>query len=105
MKEIEILRALWAYEKPNYTEKEIRDAIDLAIKALENQPRWIPVTERLPEESLNSVIGWDKYREKCVFVQYIDGHFQISGKQESFDIVAWMPLPEPYEQEENDNAI
>ena len=65
------------------------------------QPKtgWIPVSERLPEESLNSVIGWDTYRERCVFVQYIDGHFQITGSNESFNIVAWMPLPEPYKAE------
>ena len=31
-----ILRALWAYKEPNYTEKEIREALDLAIDALEN---------------------------------------------------------------------
>lgn len=63
------------------------------------QGEWIPVSERLPEESLNSVIGWDAYRERCVFVQYIDGHFQITGSDESFNIVAWQPLPKPYESE------
>ena len=66
------------------------------------QGEWIPVSDRLPEESLNSVIGWDTYRERCVFVQYIGGHFQIMGKPESFDIVAWMPLPEPYEKGEEE---
>ena len=59
-------------------------------------PKWIPCSEGLPKESLNSVIGWDAYRERCVFVQYIDGCFQITGKDESFDIVAWMPLPNGY---------
>ena len=68
---------------------------------LEQEPKWIPVSERLPEESLNSVIGWDAYRERCVFVQYIDGYFQITGSAESFDIVAWMPLPKPYEPQES----
>lgn len=63
---------------------------------------WIPVSERLPEESLNSVIGWDVYRERCVFVQYIDGYFQIMGSDEIFDIVAWMPLPQPYKVESED---
>lgn len=62
------------------------------------QGEWIPVSERLPEESLNSVIGWDAYRERCVFIQYIDGHFQITGNNESFNIVAWRPLPEPYKK-------
>ena len=75
------------------------------LKGFDNAPtveqptgEWIPVSERLPEESLNSVIGWDSYRERCVFVQYIDGHFQIMGKAESFDIIAWMPLPKPYKK-------
>ena len=60
--------------------------------------KWIPVSERLPEESHNSVLGWDAYRERCVFVQYVDGRFQITGKTESFDIRAWMPLPESYKE-------
>ena len=81
--------------------KEELQALDLAIKALEKD-EWIPVSERPPKESLNSVIGWDAYREKCVFVQYIDGHFQITGKDESFNIVAWMPRPKPYKEADHD---
>ncbi len=72
---------------------------DTAYECGKHANKWIPVSERLPEESLNSVIGWDAYRERCVFVQYIDGYFQITGSDESFDIVAWMPVPEPYEAE------
>jgi len=65
--------------------------------------RWIPVTERLPEESYDSVIGWDAYRERCVFVQFYNGHFQISGSNESFDIKYWMPMiPSPYEGSETE---
>ena len=65
--------------------------------------KWISVSERLPEESYNSVLGWDAYRERCVLVQYLDGRFQIAGKTESFDIKAWMPLPEPYMMESEDS--
>ena len=81
--------------------QEDYDALGMAIKALEQQ-RWIPVSERLPEESLSSVLGWDRYRERCVFVQYIDNRFQITGKDETFDIVAWMPLPKPYKEGDNE---
>ena len=56
--------------------------------------KWVSVEERLPEESLNSVIGWDEYRKRCVFVQYYKGEW-ILGNRESVKILAWMPLPEP----------
>lgn len=57
---------------------------------------WIPVSERLPEESLNSVIGWDTYRERCCFVQYLGGRFVLGDDTESVNITAWMPLPKQY---------
>ena len=49
--------ALKKYEDTGLTPEE--------IERLKEQHRWIPVEERLPEESLNSVIGWDEYRERC----------------------------------------
>lgn len=53
---------------------------------------WISVSERLPEESLNSVIGWDEYRERCVFVQYLQGQWKL-GDWESVKITHWMNVP------------
>ena len=64
---------------------------------------WISVTERLPEESYDSVIGWDAERNRCVFVQFYNGQFQISGSNETFDITHWMPmLTPPYERSKED---
>lgn len=54
---------------------------------------WIPVSEKLPEESLNSVIGWDEYRERCCFVQYIGGRFVLGDDTEPVKITHWMYLP------------
>lgn len=62
---------------------------------------WIPVSERLPESSLNSVLGWDAYRERCCFVQYYNNEW-ILGNHESVKIIAWMPVPEPYKEKDND---
>ena len=59
---------------------------------------WIPASERLPEESLNSVIGWDEYRKCCCFVQYVNGRFVLGNDTECVKITAWMPLPEPYKE-------
>jgi len=88
----------------SFRDGEYLEALDMAIKALEQ--KWIPVSERLPEESI-TVIGittfddiykaelYDDCGEKK---WYADGNFDVP-------IVAWMPLPEPYkaESEENDD--
>lgn len=78
------------------------DALQMAITALQNQPVWIPVSERLPEESLNSVIGWDTYRNRCCFVQYLGGRFVLGDDIDSVNVTAWMPLPEPYRESEEE---
>lgn len=78
--------------------------VEVLKQIINEQPKvgeWIPVEERLPEQSLNSVIGWDTYRERCVFVQYYMNEW-ILGNHESVNIVAWQPLPEPYEVKENE---
>jgi hypothetical protein len=56
---------------------------------------WISVEEDLPKESLDSVIGWDSYTERPVFVQYLDGRFQRTGTKEVYKITHWMPSPLP----------
>lgn len=66
----------------------------------EQYGKWIPVSERLPEESLNSVIGWDTYRNRCCFVQYLGGRFVLGDDIYSVNVTAWMPLPEPYLESE-----
>lgn len=78
--------------------------IEVLKQIINEQPKvgeWIPVEKRLPEQSLNSVIGWDTYRERFVFVQYYMNEW-ILGNHESVNIVAWQPLPEPYEVKENE---
>ena len=57
---------------------------------------WIPCSEHLPEESLNSVIGWDEYRERCCFVQYYGGRWHFGNDDAPVKIIAWQPVPEPY---------
>lgn len=106
--------ALWKlmeYEDTGLTPEEAeeldsfeRSQVGKMLKELNEEQRkhrWIPVEERLPEESLNSVIGWDKYRERCCFVQYYAGSWHLGD--ESVRIIAWMPLPEPYQKERNSN--
>lgn len=59
--------------------------------------KWIPVEERLPGDSLNSVLGWDTYRERCCFVHFTNGQFVLGDDTDTVNIIAWMPAPQPYQ--------
>lgn len=67
-----------------------------------NVPKWIPVTEMLPQEpEIVLVTCQPKKGAANVNRAYYDrttGHWHGSGSMSS--VTAWMPLPEPYKTEE-----
>lgn len=69
------------------------------LRGLLQEREWIPVSERLPKESLGSVIGWDEHRKRCCFVQFINRRWILGNDIDSVKITAWMPLPEAYKGE------
>ena len=83
-----------------------RNGLLEAIAQIDEEPtielqRWIPVTERLPEECgeylvTKQSIGWNCEEYDSVDIAYYDedGRFHKANK-----IFAWMPLPEPYKGE------
>ncbi len=70
-----------------------------AIKALEQQPRWIPVYEKLPEQEGWYLIslGGKTYGGADVDM-YCKGWVKYGTH-----VLAWMPLPEPYKEGEADD--
>ena len=76
--------------------KVIRFA-DVPEPKIEN--RWIPVTERLPEEYGRYLVTVDSkaIKEKLVAA---DDYFPYGWDDYRDDVVAWMPLPEPWKGEE-----
>ena len=76
-------------------------AVSMALKALE-QTRWIPVSERLPEDD-EEVLCFLESEEMAVLFrrnnwgqyEWVDGGFATG----SYDVIAWIPLPEPYKAE------
>lgn len=77
-------------------ESETKEMFRMAISALkkQEQDRWIPVTERLPEVK-QRVLAQRKDGFMEVKICIDGGHLAwfYSG------IVAWRPLPEPYTEE------
>lgn len=105
----------------NCTCAECDEAFDMAIKALEQEPRWIPVSERLPKE--REWIGTKRFGttisdEVYVTLETSDGkrftkHLSFQNGELSvidkniMEIwfngavpIAWMPLPQPYREVE-----
>lgn len=79
-------------------------AIDFAVAALREQEnrRWIPVTERLPEDNRN-VLGCLKIGEESRIYPAFYAHGVwwdcIFNTTTTNSTTHWMPLPEPQKEE------
>lgn len=75
--------------------KEVAEAVD--AKDTNVPSKWIPCSERLPENAMNVIAQFSsgtvtelRYAGNGIF----EGIYEYSTKV----IIAWMPLPEPYKQ-------
>ena len=74
-----------------------------ALKALENQPKWISVEERLPEEN-KSVLVFDEYNGVGIsfYTRYTNSFVGLSKDVLFGSVTHWMPLPQAPEVEKDD---
>ncbi len=96
----------WEYLKDTGDDwTDVHEARDLAISALEKQEqdRWIPITERMPEENdfvLVTVSGEDvrgcEWKDSMALAVWINQWNLVDANLVSYRISAWRPLPEPY---------
>lgn len=103
------------------------------LNAEEKKHRWIPVEERLPEDCVPVIVTWinenpQPYYEDIKDVPFTDtavycnekwhwwsstciDYLKEYGKcdwelvNKDIDIVAWMPLPEPYRPDEEEKPV
>lgn len=90
--------------------REVKAHWDDAMRLIKEMPtasQWIPCKERLPKRGVDVLT----YSELVNFVeiQSIEPHFgndcwenQHGDLQELNTVTVWMPLPEPYTEEEED---
>ena len=111
--------------KNTHPEHVTCEAIGMAISALEkqDQDRWIPVTERLPEEYGEYRITWKTSSDPGKrFIgdaeyepgfEWDDAHDRFFGEwlledyvkaYPDVEVTAWKPIGEPYTEEDNDKS-
>lgn len=101
----------------SYAPLEVLEDFNLAIKVIEQEPRWIPCSERLPEENIDVLVivefpdGKDGTLQRIEIASFgsmyhlssekgwITNNFTRIARDE---IKAWMPLPKLYKAESED---
>lgn len=86
------------------------DGVAWVCRLIDRQPtieaqrtgKWIPCSERLPEEGCE-FLCCDERGESIIGLPYADEEAYTGFSAESeteyiFNCVAWMPLPEPYQE-------
>ena len=71
------------------------------VEKAPTEPRWIPVSERLPEYKKPLLVTYKHYEEYKVAIAHIveDGFYVTDRETALFNVVAWMPLPSSYQGE------
>ena len=106
----------------------LADAFEMAVEALKRTGKWISVSERLPEYKEPVNITWVNHNPESYYEHIKDKPFTATGVyfngqwywwstlctdilaeyghnhddiiDDNIEIIAWMPLPEPYTEGE-----
>lgn len=82
-------------------ESDADKALDMAIEALKKQKtgKWIPCSERKPKQQ-QQVIITDEGDVLTGYINSLNEWMDFHGNRLK-GVIAWMPLPEPYKENES----
>lgn len=105
-----LIDALHLWECYKYKNPKAYDTLMLyeILQAIEDQPtisQWIPVSERLPDDGELVLLTFEGSKKVDMETAIYDAKhgFAMSERFVGLDeIIAWMPLPEPYKESDNE---
>lgn len=94
-----------------YSDSEVSNTAKAALELLKEQPKWIPVTDRLPKSMANKVIVYLQHDDLVPQIGY--GHYEKFQGEEmwynletdeqftkrGYTVTHWMPMPKSPEGE------
>lgn len=84
------------------TFRELIDELQEAIEQDEKENGWIPVSERLPDVSgTYQVTCMDGRIHRSTYAKFQSKlkRWELTGARSYWKVIAWMPLPKPYEED------
>lgn len=114
---MELIEARLEWKSDARSEIKGLNAAYCAIEALPSAQRWIPCSERLPEEGkrvLATHLGGVNPNNQVIEHIYQCGKFTCGwdmdmnvdsptfGQRYMGEVIAWMPLPEPYREDDHE---
>ena len=75
------------------------------LPSAQPEQRWIPCSERLPEHGGRYLISvLDGINRRTIVAPYLPRckAWAMNGRMAYWKVIAWLPLPEPYREEEQD---
>ena len=87
----------------NVAEKAMQELRDNGVFV----SRWIPVSERMPEESGDYLvtIKWKGSYSGDAYIEINIAEYRKKLKEwDCVDVIAWMPLPAPFEPQESEET-
>lgn len=100
-----------------YNNPNVLDSLSRMLDEYFPEPKWIPCSERLPEKremviiwidapeqpfeqrSVHMAFAWREPDARTGELHWMDRHF---SRFKDDKIIAWMPLPEPYREDNNE---